>query len=137
MKTPLLISQLDYQRLQRLINGMAHRLNPDLANIKILAEEIGRAKKVEPRKMKPGYVTMNSEFELLDLDSKRPMRFRLVYPEEADFRQGKLSVLSPLGSALIGYREGDEISFSIPAGKKNVRIKNILFQPEENGEYAL
>lgn len=80
---------------------------------------------------------MNSELELMDLDSNRTMKFRLVYPEDADFRQGKLSVLSPLGSALIGYRKGDEISFRVPAGKKKVRIEEILFQPEASGEYAM
>lgn len=73
----------------------------------------------------------------MDLDSNRTMKFRLVYPEEANFRQGKLSVLSPLGSALIGYRKGDEISFRVPAGKKRVRIENILFQPEASGDYAM
>jgi regulator of nucleoside diphosphate kinase len=137
MDTQLQITKLDYQRLNNLILSMKKKSKDDLVNLEVLENEIDRAKKVDPRKIKPEFVTMNSELELIDLDSKRTMKFRLVYPEEADFRQGKLSVLSPLGSALIGYRKGDEISFRVPAGKKKVRIENILFQPEASGEYAM
>lgn len=137
METQLQITKLDYQRLNNLIHSMKKKSKDDLINLEVLENEIDRAKKVEPRKIKPEFVTMNSELELIDLDSKRSMKFKLVYPEEADFRQGKLSVLSPLGSALIGYRKGDEILFRVPAGKKKVRIENILFQPEASGEYAM
>jgi regulator of nucleoside diphosphate kinase len=112
-------------------------MKDDLHNIETLEIEIERAKRIEPRKIKPNVVTMNSDVEVIDIDAERMMKFKLVYPEEADFKTGKLSVLSPLGSALIGYREGDEVEFSVPAGMKKVRIGKILYQPEADGEFSL
>jgi regulator of nucleoside diphosphate kinase len=137
MKTQLQISNLDYQRLSGLIQKFKTTMKDDLHNIETLEIEIERAKRIEPRKIKPNVVTMNSDVEVIDIDAERMMKFKLVYPEEADFKTGKLSVLSPLGSALIGYREGDEVEFSVPAGMKKVRIGKILYQPEADGEFSL
>ncbi|MFZ5430172.1 MAG: nucleoside diphosphate kinase regulator [Bacteroidota bacterium] len=137
METQLQITHLDYQRLNNLIQSMKSRTKDDLQNLEVLENEIDRAKRIEPRKITPEVVTMNSEIELMDMDTKRKMKFRLVYPQDADFRAGRLSVLSPLGSALIGYSVGTEVSFKVPAGLKQVRIEKILYQPEANGEYTL
>lgn len=137
METQLQITHLDYQRLNNLIQSMKSRTKDDLQNLEVLENEIDRAKRIEPRKITPEVVTMNSEVELMDMDTKRKMKFRLVYPQDADFRAGRLSVLSPLGSALIGYSVGTEVSFKVPAGLKQVRIEKILYQPEANGEYTL
>ena len=131
------ITNLDYQRLFNLINSVRDTMKDDLHNIETLEQEIDRAKRIEPRKIGPDFVTMNSEVEVIDLASGRVMTFKLVYPQDADFKNNRLSVLSPLGSALIGYREGDEGEFRVPAGTKKVKITRILFQPEAKGEYAL
>ncbi len=131
------ITNLDYQRLFNLINSVRDTMKDDLHNIETLEQEIDRAKRIEPRKIGPDFVTMNSEVEVIDLASGRVMTFKLVYPQDADFKNNRLSVLSPLGSALIGYREGDEVEFRVPAGTKKVKITRILFQPEAKGEYAL
>ncbi|HNU78317.1 MAG: nucleoside diphosphate kinase regulator [Prolixibacteraceae bacterium] len=137
MRTQLQITNLDYQRLFNLINSVRDTMKDDLHNIETLEQEIDRAKRIEPRKIGPDFVTMNSEVEVIDLASGRVMTFKLVYPQDADFKNNRLSVLSPLGSALIGYREGDEVEFRVPAGTKKVKITRILFQPEAKGEYAL
>lgn len=131
------ITNLDYQRLFNLINSVRDTMKDDLHNIETLEQEIDRAKRIEPRKIGPDFVTMNSEVEVIDLASGRVMTFKLVYPQDEDFKNNRLSVLSPLGSALIGYREGDEVEFRVPAGTKKVKITRILFQPEAKGEYAL
>ncbi len=137
MRAQLQISNLDYQRLSGLIQKIKSTMKNDLQNIETLETEIERAKRVEPRKIRPNVVTMNSDIEVIDTDTERMMKFKLVYPEEADFKTGKLSVLSPLGSALIGYKEGDEVEFLVPAGMKTVRIGKILYQPEAGGEFSL
>lgn len=137
MKSQLRITNLDYQRLSQLINSIRKTMKDDLHNIETLQGEIERAKRVEPRKIGSQFVTMNSEVEVIDITTGRIMTFKLVYPQEANFPGGKLSVLSPLGSALIGYREGDEVEFCVPAGTKKVKIGKILYQPEAKGEYAL
>ena len=137
MRTQLRITNLDYQRLNNLIQSVKTTMKDDLHNIEALENEIERAKRIEPRKIGHNVVTMNSEVEVIDLASNRVMKFKLVYPQEADFKNNRLSVLSPLGSALIGYREGDEVEFRVPAGLKKVKIGKILYQPEATGEFAL
>ncbi len=137
MRTQLQISNLDYQRLINLLQKIKTTMKDDLHNIETLEAEIEKAKRIEPRKMKTNVVTMNSDVEVTDEDTGRLMKFKLVYPDEADFKTGKLSVLSPLGCALIGYSEGDVVEFRVPAGSKKVKIGKILYQPEAEGEFSL
>lgn len=137
MRTQLQISNLDYQRLINLLQKIKTTMKDDLHNIETLEAEIEKAKRIEPRKMKTNVVTMNSDVEVTDEDTGRLMKFKLVYPNEADFKTGKLSVLSPLGCALIGYSEGDVVEFRVPAGSKKVKIGKILYQPEAEGEFSL
>ena len=127
----------DYQRLINLLQKIKTTMKDDLHNIETLEAEIEKAKRIEPRKMKTNVVTMNSDVEVTDEDTGRLMKFKLVYPDEADFKTGKLSVLSPLGCALIGYSEGDVVEFRVPAGSKKVKIGKILYQPEAEGEFSL
>ena len=137
MRTQLQISNLDYQRLINLLQKIKTTMKDDLHNIETLEAEIEKAKRIEPRKMKTNVVTMNSDVEVTDEDTGRLMKFKLVYPDEADFKTGKLSVLSPLGCALIGYSEGDVVEFRVPAGSKKAKIGKILYQPEAEGEFSL
>lgn len=137
MKTQLHITNLDYQRLQTLINQLKSEKKEELHYLETLENELLKASKVEPRKITSEVVTMNSEVEVIDPATGKVMSVKLVYPQVADFRNYRLSVLSPLGSALIGYREGDEIEYEVPAGKKKVKIGKILYQPEANGEYSI
>jgi len=137
MRTQLQISNLDYQRLINLLQKIKTTMKDDLHNIETLEAEIEKAKRIEPRKMKTNVVTINSDVEVTDEDTGRLMKFKLVYPDEADFKTGKLSVLSPLGCALIGYSEGDVVEFRVPAGSKKVKIGKILYQPEAEGEFSL
>jgi regulator of nucleoside diphosphate kinase len=80
---------------------------------------------------------MNSVIEVSDCDTNKTMELRLVYPKEANFKLGKISVLSPLGTALLGYKVGSEISYAVPKGVKKMKISKIVYQPEANGEFAL
>ena len=137
MKTDIIITELDYTRLCNTINLSRQKQSSEFKNIEALGSEIKRAKKVDSKKITPEVITMNSLFEVSDLDNNRLMELKLVYPAEADFNKGHISVLSPLGSALIGYKIGDTISFDVPKGKKSVRINKILYQPEANGEFAV
>ncbi len=137
MKTQLHITNLDYQRLQTLISQLKNEKREELQYLETLEKELLKASKIEPRKITPEVITMNSEVEVIDTDTGKIMVVKLVYPQVADFRNYRLSVLSPLGSALIGYREGDVIEYEVPAGKKKVRIGKILYQPEANGEFNI
>ena len=84
----------------------------------------------------PIVVTMNSEATIED-GSGAAQTVRLAYPEEADAGKGRVSVLTPLGNALLGVRVGDQVSFATPIGERRVRVTGIPFQPEAAGHYHL
>jgi regulator of nucleoside diphosphate kinase len=73
---------------------------------------------------------MNSRAELLDLESRERMDFTLVFPIDADIEAGRISVLAPLGTAMLGYRVGDEIIWKVPYGTRRLKVTAVHFQPE-------
>jgi regulator of nucleoside diphosphate kinase len=73
---------------------------------------------------------MNSRAELLDLHTGERMEFTLVYPVDADIEAGKISVLAPLGTAMLGYRVGDEFEWIVPYGLRHLKVLAVHFQPE-------
>ena len=80
---------------------------------------------------------MNSVVQVMDESTNKQMTIRIVYPKEADFKKGNLSILSPLGIALLGYKVGDKVQFDAPNGLVTIRIQQIDYQPEANGEYQV
>ncbi len=80
---------------------------------------------------------MNSKVHLLDLETKEEMTYTLVFPDAADIIAGKISVLAPIGTAMLGYRAGDTFSWEVPAGVRRIEVLAILYQPEASGDYHL
>jgi regulator of nucleoside diphosphate kinase len=76
---------------------------------------------------------MNSTVRLRDLDSGEVETYTLVYPNEADAEENRISVLAPIGTAIIGYRVGDVIKWPVPGGFVRLRVEEILYQPERAG----
>ncbi|RIH66238.1 transcription elongation factor GreAB [Mariniphaga sediminis] len=130
MENNINITEDDYTRLCNLIKSEKDGHTTEMNNLVYLGSEIKRARRINSKKNLPDFITMNSMVELIDLDTKREMKVRLVYPKDADFKKGNISVLSMLGSALLGYKAGSIISFNAPRGVKKVKIKNIVY-PEE------
>lgn len=108
----LVISQRDYQHLLQLIE----KNTSDAADA--LDAEISRAKIVAQEKLPADVVAMESQVTFTDLDSGEAKTVQLVYPQAADVSQLKISVLSPVGSALIGLKVGGTIEWPVPQGKK-------------------
>ena len=100
-----------------------------------LAHEIERAIVVGPQQMPPNVVTMNSRV-LLQLDDEE-VEVALVYPGDADDSAGKLSVCASLGTAILGYREGDVFDWRISERTRRIRIGRVLYQPEAAGDFHL
>lgn len=123
------ITEIDQARLRRLV---ALEQGPDIFE---LEHEIERAIVVEPGKVTEDVVTMNSR-ALLQVDGKE-MEVALVYPEDADECAGKLSVCSGIGTAILGYREGDVFNWRIPNRTCHIRIGKVLYQPEAAGDFHL
>ena len=94
MKRSIIITDYDYVRLGNLIGSIKKTKNEELNNLTILCEEIARAERVNPKEIEPDFVTMNSLIEVVDLDNGKVMTIKLVYPKDADFRKGNISILS-------------------------------------------
>ena len=102
-----------------------------------LRGELHRAQIVAPQDIPADTITMNSKVALLDLDTQEEEIYTLVYPENADSAEGKISVLAPIGTAMLGYRVGDVFEWEVPAGKRRLKVDRILYQPESAGDYDL
>ncbi|CAH2031664.1 nucleoside diphosphate kinase regulator [Trichlorobacter ammonificans] len=129
------ITDFDLQRLQELIEVMAEQPSRDNRYLDELDQELLRAEVVAPRDIPPDVITMNSTVRLLDMDSKGELEYTLVFPPDADLEKGRISVLAPVGMAMIGYRVGDVVSWKVPGGTKRLKIKKILYQPEAAGDF--
>ena len=130
----LYITTTDRQRLQYLVQMSDLRDRGDLAD---LQAELATAQVVPPEEIPADVVTMNSRVRLRDLDRDVAHDYTLVYPTEADATAGKVSVVAPIGAAMIGYRAGDEIEWPLPRGRRRFRIEAVLYQPEAAGDLHL
>lgn len=130
MEQNINITEQDYITLCELLKTERGFHTAEKRNIDFLGAEIKRAKKVKDKRVKTDFVRMNSFAEVVDLDTNREMKIRLVYPRDADFKKGNVSILSMFGSALLGYKAGSTISFNAPRGVKKVKIKNVIYPKE-------
>jgi len=131
------ITELDHVRLTKVLLLARDRNDIDVKNISDLAFEINRAEKIDSKNISPKTVTMNSVVKLLNEETKNQIIIKIVYPDQADFKKGFVSILSPLGTALLGYEKGDKILFNAPKGKVKMVIQDIKYQPESNGDYLI
>ena len=132
----IVITTADFDRLQRVLASPRHR-TADAALLLTLKEELGRGAIVEAGEVPRSIVTMHSQVRVRDLDEDESEIYTLVYPEEADMNAGKLSVLAPLGAALLGTRAGQIVRYEAPAGSRRLKIQKILYQPEAAGDFHL
>lgn len=102
-----------------------------------LQQELDRAHIVEPTAIPHDVVTMNSRVRLRDLESSEDKVCTLVFPSEADLSRQKISVLAPIGTAILGYRTDETVEWRVSAGVRKLPIEEILFQPEAEGHYRL
>jgi len=133
----LTISKLDYTRIRENINHALYMRSITAVEAESLMKELNSARLVEPTEIPGNVVTMNSVVRISFLDSGRQVQFQLVYPKDANPREQKISIFSPIATALIGYKVGDEIEWLVPAGLTRIRIEEILYQPEASGDYNL
>jgi regulator of nucleoside diphosphate kinase len=131
------VTDFDMKRLQQLLEGTKAWSNRDRNYLEQLEEELDRAVVVPSKEIPADIVTMNSEVLVKDLDSGKEMKFRLVFPGEADYDRGKLSILAPIGTALIGYRAGETVLWKVPGGVRRLQILKVLYQPEAAGDFHL
>lgn len=131
------LSSLDLARLRDLLITARQFHSAPSEILDILERELGRAQIIPSEEIPPYLVTMNSCVHVIDEDSGERAKYTLVYPNEADMKQGKLSILSDMGIAIIGFSVGDTIEWKFPEGTRHFRIDAIDFQPEATKHFEL
>ena len=133
----ILVTANDLRRLNELLYVAGSFDYRDRNDLKSLESELRRAKIVESRDVPTRVVTMNTRLRFLDLNDGTKSEVTLVFPSDANIDQGKMSVFSPIGTALLGYAKGDTIEWTVPAGTRRIQIEDILYQPEAAGDLNL
>ena len=128
----------DYNRLRHLLAELTRQSRGMQAGVDTLEEILDLARVVHPEKVPGNVVTMNSRVLFEDVHTHEKGTVTIVYPADADPSSQKISVLSPVGAALLGEAEGKEVELPLPhAQTRRIRISNVLYQPEAQGDFAL
>ena len=130
--TRIVLTSRDFDRLERLLESLPAAGFPGKS---ALEAELRRADVVEPEQVPPNVVTMNSTVRFTIAESGEEFSLTLVYPKDAQGEPDRISVLAPVGSALLGLAVGDEIQWSRPGGgMSTVRVVEVAYQPERSGD---
>jgi len=133
----IILNRLDFQRIQKNISDARLSKSISAAEAERLINELNSAKVVEPTEIPDDVVTMNSVVKITFVNTNKQLKLAIVYPGQADIKENKISIFSPVATALIGYRAGDLIDWVVPAGMTKIRIDEIVYQPEASGDYDL
>ena len=133
----IFITKFDKERLEELIAVAEEFGDHDRQDLEDLAGELARANVVSSKEVLPDVVTMNSKVVLRDIDTSEVMTYSLVFPKDADVDVGAISILAPVGTAILGYAEGDIIEWQVPSGTRQISIEKIVYQPEAAGDFHL
>jgi regulator of nucleoside diphosphate kinase len=125
----IVVTDRDLERLLPIVSG-----SPLAAS---LEAELDRALVVEQREVPPDVVTMNSHLVYEDCATGARRDVQLVYPRDADAARGRVSILAPVGSALLGLRVGQQIAWEVPSGMRRMRVVELRYQPEAEGDFHL
>lgn len=127
------ITEADINRLRPLIEA----LKDSRDDLRGLEGELEHAHVVAPADVPPDVITMNSKARVRDLETNEEMTYTLVFPDKANIDEGKISVVAPIGTAMLGQRVGDEFEWEVPAGSVRLRVEEVLYQPEASGDFHL
>ena len=127
------ITEADMKRLHPLIESIQNPRD----DLRGLQTELEHACVVTPADVPPDVITMNSKARLRDLDTGEEMIFTLVFPGNASIEHDRISVVAPIGTAMLGQKVGDEFEWEVPAGSVRLRVEEVLYQPEAAGDYHL
>jgi regulator of nucleoside diphosphate kinase len=125
----IIITTTDLERLQPVLDSH------DTPAAELLDLELHRAQLVTPSEVPADVVTMNSEVVYEDCSTSAKRTVRVVYPKDADADSGRVSVLAPIGTALLGLRVGQSITWRVPNGTRRIRVLEVRYQPEACGHY--
>lgn len=122
----ILITQADKARLQVVIDRARQEGGESRLCLDDLQRELDRAEVIDPALMPGGLVAMNSTVRVRDLDSNEIETYTLVFPQDADIQRNRISVLAPVGTAIVGCQVGDVVNWSVPRGSVQLRIEEVI-----------
>lgn len=131
------ITEFDWNRLRDVLQARIKAKVRDRDHLESLQNELDRAHVVDASAIPHDVVTMNSQVRIEEVDTGMENVFTLVFPSDASIPEKKLSILAPIGTALLGSRAGGTVDWPVPAGMRTVRIPEVLYQPEAAGDYHL
>lgn len=133
---PRTLTEFDLRRLDALFERIRNQLKPP-PTLSLLERELAAATVVKPAEVPPSVVTMNSQVEIVDLQTEERRSLTLVFPSMAGIEGGRVSVLAPLGTALLGCHEGARVAWNTPRGPRQLRVERVVYQPEAAGRFDL
>jgi regulator of nucleoside diphosphate kinase len=132
----IVITKPDFIKLERLLNSLRGVQPHDAHHIQALDQELEKAIIVDEAEIPCDVVTMNSRVRVRDLATREEFVWAIVFPQAASAKRNQVSVLAPIGTALIGYRAGDTVEWQMPSGTRRLRILEVEYQPEAAGAAA-
>jgi len=133
----IILNRVDYARILKCIDEAKNSKTINAGEAEKLLNELNSANIVEPQNVPVDVVTMNSIVKIRFVNTNKQVQFRVVYPDQANVKDNKISIFSPVATALIGYKVNDEIEWLVPSGMTKIRIEEIIYQPEAAGDYNL
>lgn len=128
----IFITDQDYHRLMTLVS------QAEGPWAEALEEELGRANVISQKEIPNTIVTMNSKVKFMDESTGSESEVTLVYPRNAKLEEGRISILAPVGIALLGLSVGQSIDWKMPNGAtKKLKVQAVVYQPEAAGQYEL
>jgi regulator of nucleoside diphosphate kinase len=133
----IIITESDRLNLETLLSSEFAKIAGHAPRFDELKAELQRAEVVSPDDIAHDVVTMNSTVVLRDLETGEQETYTLVFPREADIAAGRLSVLAPIGTAILGEHVGDDVHWRVPDGWRRLKIEEIIYQPERESAFHL
>jgi regulator of nucleoside diphosphate kinase len=127
---PIQVTKSDHEKLLALVEALSPDRGRLPAHLQRLLDELNRAEVRDSVEIDPDVITLNSRVKIREIDAEEVLEFTLVSPEKANSAEGRISVLAPLGTAMLGYRTGDIFEWPAPGGMCRARVEQVLFQPE-------
>ncbi len=137
MTSTITVTHEDRRRLGTMLQSAQARGMERLEYLHALEADLERARGADATEVPPDLVTMNSTVELRDLDTGEIETYTIVYPERADVALDRISVLAPVGRAVLGSHVGDIVEVKVPSGWRRIRVEGIRYQPENAGDHHL
>lgn len=130
------LTELDVVRIEAMLHVSRMRLPGERSSIAALEQRLDAARIVHPTHIEAHVVTMNSVVRLVDCSTQIETELTLVYPRDADPERARVSVLSPMGRALLGARVGERVRVSVPnRPPREFLVADLPYQPEAHGHY--